>query len=102
MTHKDANPEICHCMKVTYRDVEDAINSSEKLTDVTEEFKEVQEKTQCTTGCGGWFYRIFFANSTNMKKLVKKREKNITPYYKGVLLFFYLIKNKIITPTISF
>ncbi|MCI5911800.1 MAG: (2Fe-2S)-binding protein [Oscillospiraceae bacterium] len=66
MTHKDANPEICHCMKVTYRDVEDAINSSERLTDVTEEFKEVQEKTQCTTGCGGCYNDILVAISEIM------------------------------------
>ena len=47
------NYEICHCMGVTYFDVEDALHDNEQLTDVVALFDKVQEATHCSTGCGG-------------------------------------------------
>ncbi len=39
------NREICHCMGVTFADVEDAMHSMEKFSDVLDTFKHVQEAT---------------------------------------------------------
>ena len=44
------NREICHCMGVTFADVEDAMHSMEKFSDVLDTFKHVQEATSCSTG----------------------------------------------------
>lgn len=52
------NREICHCMGVTYADVEAAMHSTEQLSDVLETFKHVQEATSCSTGCGGCYNDI--------------------------------------------
>ncbi|MGN0642114.1 MAG: (2Fe-2S)-binding protein [Huintestinicola sp.] len=52
------NIEICHCMHVTLNDIDVALHKAPKLTDVTEAFKEVQEATACSTGCGGCYDKI--------------------------------------------
>ncbi len=52
------NREICHCMGVTYADVEKAMHSMDKLSDVMDTFKHVQELTSCSTGCGGCYNEI--------------------------------------------
>ena len=57
-SNKDENVEICHCIGVTYRDIEDAMHETASFSDVVEGFKSVQEKTQCTTGCGGCYNDI--------------------------------------------
>lgn len=47
------NYEICHCMGVTYFDVEDALSDCDRLEDVVALFDKVQQATHCSTGCGG-------------------------------------------------
>lgn len=47
------NREICHCMKVTYADVENALHNSKTFSEVEKTFEEVQKITRCSTGCGG-------------------------------------------------
>ena len=47
------NYEICHCMGVTYFDVEDALSDCDRLEDVVALFDKVQQVTHCSTGCGG-------------------------------------------------
>lgn len=47
------NTIICHCKKVTYHDIENALLTYDKFEDVLQAFKKVQEITQCSTGCGG-------------------------------------------------
>lgn len=42
----DLNKVICHCMNVTGGDIKNAIDEGAK------DFEEVQEITQCSTGCG--------------------------------------------------
>ena len=53
-----ANEEICHCKKVTVNDIDRALHTEKKFTDVTEAFKTVQEVTSCSTGCGGCYEKI--------------------------------------------
>lgn len=52
------NYEICHCMGVSYVDIENAMHSMDKLDDVLETFKKVQEMTSCSTGCGGCYDEV--------------------------------------------
>lgn len=52
------NIELCHCMKVTYADVEKAMHEAKSLSDVTETFNQVQAITHCSTGCGGCHDKI--------------------------------------------
>ncbi len=46
------NTEICHCKHVTLADIDNALYSSSRLSDVEAEFRQVQQMTQCSTGCG--------------------------------------------------
>ena len=59
---------ICNCKKVTYFDVEDALNKSEKFNDVEKAFEGVQKITNCSTGCGGCHGKILDAISEIMTK----------------------------------
>ncbi len=59
---------ICNCKKVSYFDVEDALNKSEKFTDVEKAFEGVQKITNCSTGCGGCHGKILDAISEIMTK----------------------------------
>ncbi len=43
---------ICNCKKVSFFDVEDALNKFDKFEDLEKNFEEVQKITQCSTGCG--------------------------------------------------
>ena len=60
------NYEICHCMNVTYYDVDDAIHQHETFSDLEKEFEEVQTLTGCSTGCGGCHDKIMDAISEIM------------------------------------
>lgn len=46
------NKLICNCKQVTLADIESALRSSKKMSDVTSAFDEVQKMTSCSTGCG--------------------------------------------------
>ena len=59
---------ICNCKKVSYFDVEDALNKFEKFKDLEKNFEEVQKITNCTTGCGGCHDKILDAISEIMSK----------------------------------
>ncbi len=47
------NYEICHCMGVSYADIESAMHNMQSLSEVESMFKKVQDITSCSTGCGG-------------------------------------------------
>ena len=49
---------ICHCRKVTYGAIEDAMHHHDDLGDVIKIFDEVQKETKCSTGCGQCHNRI--------------------------------------------
>ena len=54
---------ICNCKQVSYFDVEDALHKAEPTENLEELFREVQEITSCTTGCGGCHDKILNAIS---------------------------------------
>ena len=47
------NKKICNCKNVTYNDVAKALHDNKNFVQVEEAFKEVQNITKCSTGCGG-------------------------------------------------
>ena len=47
------NKIICNCKQVYVADIEKALHEHTRFTDVEKAFKEVQEITHCSTGCGG-------------------------------------------------
>ena len=60
------NYEICHCMGVSFVDVEKAVHEFDSFGDLLDMFKKVQEKTSCSTGCGGCYDDILKAISDVM------------------------------------
>ncbi len=52
MKEMTENYEICHCMKVSYVDVERALYESKSFSQVEDAFASVQKITKCSTGCG--------------------------------------------------
>ena len=60
------NHVICNCKQVTYFDVEDALHQAKSFADLEQTFKEVQEITHCSTGCGGCHDKIMAAISELM------------------------------------
>jgi NAD(P)H-nitrite reductase large subunit len=49
---------ICNCKKVSYGDIEDALHTLPKFTDVLKAFEDVQKVTHCSTGCGGCHNKV--------------------------------------------
>ena len=52
------NYTVCNCAKVTYHDIATALETHTKLEDVEKVFKDVQNVTHCTTGCGGCYEKV--------------------------------------------
>ncbi|MBO5927182.1 MAG: (2Fe-2S)-binding protein [Clostridia bacterium] len=52
------NITICNCKQVSVADIEKALSSMERFSDVEKQFEEVQKITHCTTGCGGCHDKI--------------------------------------------
>ena len=52
------NITICNCKKVTYHDIATALETHNKLEDVEQVFKDVQNVTHCSTGCGGCYQKV--------------------------------------------
>ena len=57
------NYTICKCKNVSYFDVEDALHNARSMDDMEKAFREVQEQTHCSTGCGGCHDKIMDAIS---------------------------------------
>ncbi len=49
---------ICNCKKVSFGDIEDALHTLPKFTDVLAAFEDVQKVTHCSTGCGGCHNKV--------------------------------------------
>lgn len=49
---------ICNCMQVSRFDVEEALEQCRRFEDVEQTFKQVQQITHCSTGCGGCHDKI--------------------------------------------
>lgn len=52
------NVMICNCKQVSVADIEKALSTMEKFSDVEKQFEEVQKITHCSTGCGGCHDKI--------------------------------------------
>ena len=62
------NYTICHCKKVTYADVEHALENENRFDSIEKMFDDVQKITHCSTGCGGCHDKIMNAISEIMSK----------------------------------
>ena len=62
------NYEVCHCMGVSYLDIEEAMHEKQSFSDVEDTFKSVQEVTHCSTGCGGCHDKVLDIISELMSK----------------------------------
>ena len=60
------NIMICNCKQVSVNDVEKALATIDKFSDVEKQFEEVQKITKCSTGCGGCHDKILDAISQIM------------------------------------
>lgn len=49
---------VCNCKQVSYNDIANAMEDHTKLEDVVDVFKDVQEITHCSTGCGGCYNKV--------------------------------------------
>ena len=49
---------VCNCKQVSYGDIVDALHDHNKMEDVIDVFKDVQNITNCTTGCGGCYQKV--------------------------------------------
>lgn len=54
----DYNDILCNCKQVSYGQVENVVLDEKSITDVLDVFKDVQEVTKCSTGCGGCYDKI--------------------------------------------
>ena len=49
---------VCNCKQVSYFDIENALHNHNKMEDVIDVFKDVQNVTHCSTGCGGCYQKV--------------------------------------------
>ena len=52
------NYMVCNCKQVSYADIVDALEGHNRMEDVQEVFKDVQNVTHCSTGCGGCYQKV--------------------------------------------
>ena len=59
---------ICKCKKVSYADVEGALDNAKNFGSVEKMFEDVQRVTHCSTGCGGCHDKIMDVISQIMSR----------------------------------
>ena len=52
------NYTVCNCKKVSYADIDNALHTNKKFSDVLAAFNKVQMITHCSTGCGGCHQKV--------------------------------------------
>ncbi len=52
------NYMVCNCKQVSYANIADAISGTNKFGDVLGAFEDVQNVTNCSTGCGGCYQKV--------------------------------------------
>lgn len=52
------NKMICNCKQVSAADIEKALHANKHFENVEKAFKEVQDITHCSTGCGGCYEKV--------------------------------------------
>ena len=85
------NYEICHCMGVSFADVEDAMHDMTSFSDVLSVFQHVQEVTHCSTGCGGCHDKILDAISEIMHSYLSKNKNSFEKCLNSRSCFFVII-----------
>jgi len=52
------NYTVCNCKQVRFNDIADALENMESFDGVISAFKNVQDVTHCSTGCGGCYQKV--------------------------------------------
>ena len=52
------NYVVCNCMQVSYNDIADAMQGNKRFDDAMDAFNNVQQATNCSTGCGGCYEKV--------------------------------------------
>ncbi len=52
------NYTVCHCKRVTFADIANALDQHRQFDDVLTTFADVQKNTHCSTGCGGCYEKV--------------------------------------------
>ena len=52
------NYTVCRCNNVSYFDILDALDSTEKMEHLLDAFNSVKNTTKCSTGCGGCYDKV--------------------------------------------
>jgi len=52
------NYTVCNCKQVCFNDIADALENMESFDGVISAFKNVQDVTHCSTGCGGCYQKV--------------------------------------------
>ena len=62
------NVIVCNCAKVDYHQIVTALENHTKMEDVLDIFKDVQNVTHCTTGCGGCYQKVLDIISSELMR----------------------------------
>ncbi len=60
------NYTVCKCNRVSYFDIENALEDGEQLDDVLKVFEHIKESTRCSTGCGACHDKVMAIISDKM------------------------------------
>ena len=60
------NYTVCRCNTVSYFDILDALESSDKMESLLQAFESVKNTTHCSTGCGGCYDKVLQIISEKM------------------------------------
>ena len=52
------NYTVCNCKKVSFNDIANALDNMKSFDSVMTAFKDVQNVTHCSTGCGGCYQKV--------------------------------------------
>ena len=52
------NYTVCNCKQVSYADIANALDTQKNFASVIDAFKDVQQVTHCSTGCGGCHQKV--------------------------------------------
>lgn len=52
------NYTVCNCKKVSFNDIANALDNMKSFDGVMTAFKDVQNVTHCSTGCGGCYQKV--------------------------------------------
>jgi NAD(P)H-nitrite reductase large subunit len=52
------NYTVCNCAQVDYNTIATAVETHTKIENLSDVFKDVQNVTHCSTGCGGCYQKV--------------------------------------------